>query len=302
MGLHDPATIGRTGRAAYVLSRAGNRRAVEPLLVQWQSSLALLEQVVRLRRVPANVTEPLVLGLADAAIRPPGEVIDRILHWTTDALLPALGPQAAGTAFDRESIARLASGDASDRSIVAWEGLSYDRNPLRVARRDLEALVFPATPWTDSDALDRLHVRLDQGLRSRDEARATADAFDALVATAGRSAIAGAPVDDDASRTLAAAARKLRSDPPLAGSGTSSEWHQDIAAPFGAAAGWAIRPIVYALAMTPLHGSPALLRDAWTFHALAGPDAGDDWCAGRGGRPGRSRVPAVDRAWSDRGC
>jgi hypothetical protein len=277
MGLHDPATIGRTGRAAYLLSRAGDRRTVEPLLVQWQSSLALLEQVTRLRRVPVNVTGPLVLALADAAIRPPDEVIDRILHWTTDALLPALAPQVAGTAFDRESIARLASGEASDRSVVVWEGLRYDRNPLRVARRDLDALVLPVAPFTDKDALERLHARLDQGLRSRDEARATAEAFDALLATTGRPAIAGAPIDDDVSRKLAAASRKLRSDPPLTRSGAPSEWHQDIAAPFGAAAGWAIQPIVYALAMTPLHGAPALLRDAWTFHALAGPDARDDW-------------------------
>lgn len=182
MGIHDAETIGRVGRAGYTLSRAADRRTIEPILARWQSSFALVEQAARLRRLPARVTTPLVLALADAAMRPPREVTDRILHWTTGTLLPVLAPGP-----DAESMARILS-DSSMQDKVIWEGLTYDRSPLRVARRDLDALTMPP-----------------------------------------------------------------------------------------AAAGEIVQPIVYAMAMTPLHQTPSLLRDAWTFHALSTPESRDDW-------------------------
>lgn len=279
MGFHEADTIARTGRSAYALSRAGDRRTIEPILTQWQSSFALLEQVARLRQVPARITRPLVLALADAAARPPREVTDRVLHWTTDTLLPALATHPETTGLDGESIARLASVDPSTRETVMWEGLSYERNPLRVARRDLDALAaLPAvSSRADPRALERLHGRLDQGFRSPDDARTMATDLDAIRIGLGRPAAEDPPGDDRFSRQLAAAARALRSDPPIAKAGPPPAPDLEVSTVFGAAADQVMQPIVYALAMTPLHETPSLLRDAWTFHALADPDAREDW-------------------------
>jgi hypothetical protein len=278
MGFHEADTIARTGRSAYALSRAGDRRTIEPILAQWQSSFALLEQVARLRHVPARITAPLVLALAKAAARPPREVTDRLLHWTTDMLLPAFATHPATTGLDRESIARLTAVDPSTRGTVIWEGLSYERSPLRIARRDLDALAAsPAPSRADSSALEQLHGRLDRGFRSPDEARTMATDLDAIRMGLQRPVGTGPQNDDRFSRQLAAAARALRSDPPIARAGPPPAPDLEVSTLFAAAADQVVQPIVYALAMTPLHETPSLLRDAWTFHALADPDAREDW-------------------------
>jgi hypothetical protein len=47
---------------------------------------------------------------------------------------------------------------------------------------------------------------------------------------------------------------------------------------FGAAEDLVIRPVVYGLAMTPLHQSPALQSEAWSFHQLVPASAvGGEW-------------------------
>jgi hypothetical protein len=279
MGVRDADTIARTGRAAYTLSRAADRKTVEPILARWQASFALLEQAARLRHLPARVTAPLVLSLADAATHPPREVTDRILHWITGTLLPVLAPGADAPRLDRESIARLVSVDARARGKVVWEGLSYDRNPLRVARRDLDALAAPAAVSSpgESSVLERLHSRLDQGFRSPGDARTMAADFDTIRMALQRPVSAGPQSDDRFSRQLLAAARALRTDPPMAKAGASPAPDLEVSSVFGAAADAVVQPIVYALAMSPLHQTPALQRDAWTFHDLAEPETREDW-------------------------
>ncbi len=279
MGIHDAEVIAQAGRSAYALSRAGDRKAIEPVVARWQSSLALVEQVARLRHLPARTTTPLVLALADAAARPPREVTDRLLHWTTDALLPALTPRSGAIAIDRDSLARLASADPATRQKVVWEGLTYDRNPLRIARRDLDALTAPPAVVAHNDVatLEPLHDRLDQGLRSPDDARKMATDLDVIRMNLARPAAIGPQGDDRFSRELAAAARGLRSDPPIAKGGPPPAPDLEVSNVFGAAADRTIQPVVYALAMTPLHGAPSLQREAWTFHELADSAAREDW-------------------------
>ncbi|MEO8484291.1 MAG: hypothetical protein ABI634_18930 [Acidobacteriota bacterium] len=279
MGTRDADTIGRMGRAGYALSRAADRTTIEPILARWQASLALVEQAARLRHLAPRVTSPLVLSLADAAVRPPRETTDRILHWMTDTLLPALAPLPDATNLGRESITRVLAMDSATRAKVIWEGLGYERNPLRVARRDVDALALSAgAPLrADQTALDRLHRRLDEGLRSPEEARNMATDFDAMRTVPGRPSLLGPQPDDRFNRQLGIAARALRTDPPIARSGAAPTPDLDVSNVFGAAADQIVQPVVYALAMTPLHQTPSLQADAWAFHDLSPAEARDDW-------------------------
>jgi len=277
MGIDDVDTVARAGRAGYTLSRAADRRIVEPILARWQASFGLVEQAARLRHVPASVTRPLILALADAASRPAREVTDRILHWTTEVFLPAVAPGADALRLDRESLVRITSADRSARERVTWEGLNYDRSPLRVARRNLDALTAtPTSASADAGVLERLHRQLDQGFRSSDDARKMATELDGMRRLE-RPSLTGPPSEGRFSKQLGVAARTLRADPPIAQGGTAPPPALEVSSVFGDAADDIVQPIVYALAMTPLHQTPALQVDAWTFHDLAAPEARDDW-------------------------
>ncbi len=278
MGLRDPALVARVGRAAYGLGRSGDRDTIAPVLARWQMCLALIEQTSRLRPIPMPDVERLVSGLADAAEQPAPRATVALLRWLTTAALPALDPSSAAAApFDVDAVVRaIAAGRASAGTRVTWEGLIYERNPLRVALRDLDGLL-QAGPRVKSDvvrALATVRARIDRGVRTTQDARDIATDFDVV-----RSGLPDAPSPAIArfDRALANAARALRD---LRGDVTKTSVLDmpDVSEAFGAAADAIVQPILYGLAMTPLHQPAALQAEAWSFHRLLpAAVADDDW-------------------------
>jgi hypothetical protein len=279
MGLNKAEIVARVGRSAYGLSRAGSRETIEPILARWQASLALLEQVSRLRHMQSGVLEPLVLSLADSALRPPGDVTDRLLHWTTETLLVALAPGGDAARLDGASLARLLAVDPRASTFVMWEGLAYERNPLRSAQRDVDALAAATTQpaRADAAAVDRLHRQMDRGLKTPEDARNIATDFDAILTSLGRGMPHGPAAEGRPGPRLDLA-------PPAAKTGRApsrpddpTESDRQVSGVLGEAADALVQPLVYALAMTPLHQTPSLQADAWKVHELAPSDRTDQW-------------------------
>jgi hypothetical protein len=277
MGVHDPALIARVGRAAYALSRSGDRTMVVPVLERWQTCLALIEQTSRLRPIPPPDIARLVSGLADVASQPVSRVTDALLRWLTTTALPALDPSGVPVEpFDADVIVRaIAAGRAAAGTRIMWEGLTYDRNPLRVALHDLDGLL-PIGAGTKSSTARAIAALYERASGTPRDARDIATDLDAVRTTMRN---ASSPAAERFDRDLADAARALRS-PRGADAATKSALLQipEVSEMFGAAEDLVIRPIVYGLAMTPLHQSPALQAEAWSFHQLVPASAaGSEW-------------------------
>lgn len=277
IGLRDPALVARVGRAAYGLGRSGDRETIAPLLARWQTCLALIEQTMRLRPIPPADVERLVSGLADAAEQPAPRVTGALLQWLTTTALPALDPSGAAGSLDTDALVRaIAAGRAAAGTRVTWEGLAYERNPLRVALRDLDGLL-QAGPRVKSDtvrALTAVRVRIDRGVRTIQDARDVATAIDLV-----RFGLPDAPSPaimrfDEALANAARALRDLRDDVTK----TAVLDMPAVSEAFGAATDTIVQPILYGLAMTPLHQPAALQAEAWSFHRLLPAAAADgDW-------------------------
>jgi hypothetical protein len=277
MGVHDPALIARVGRAAYALSRSGDRAMVVPVLERWQTCLALIEQTSRLRPIPPPDIARLVSGLADAASQPVSRVTDALLRWLTTAALPTLDPSgAAAEPFDADVIVRaIAAGRAAAGTRITWEGLTYERNPLRVALRDLDGLL-PIGSGMKSGTGRTLAALYERASGAPRDARNIAADLDALRTTARK---ASSPLAERFDRDLIEGARALRSSRGADAARKSALLQiPEISEMFGAAEDLVIRPVVYGLAMTPLHQSPALQSEAWSFHQLVPASAvGGEW-------------------------
>jgi hypothetical protein len=277
----DPAIIARVGQKAYTLSRSGEPNLVVPILARWQASLALLEQSSRFHHFSDDQMSRLVLALADTVDRPARLASDAIVQWVTNQFMPALEPGLAPRPLTRETLSRAVTSNATRVSPVrvTWEGLAYERSPLRVASRDLEALARSGLQASDLDlqAFDAARRRLDQGLHTPQDARDLASEFDALRASSGRAEAAPQGAARVRER-LDAAATALRRR-PVPQTPADVEMHfPEIYEVFGVAADAVIQPVVYALAMTPLHQPAALEADAWSFHRLVTASArGRDW-------------------------
>ena len=277
LGVDDAAAIAHVGRAAYALSRAGGRDTVEPVLARWQSALALLEQVSRVRPVPE--VDALVRTLADAAARPLPEVTEGVLHWVTDDLEPALAASAAGAPLETATLVKAIFGDRPRAGLrVTLDGLPYDRNPLRVAHRDIDQLLPPDSSMSD-------HGRTFAAIRRQAgrEMRTAADARDVAAELFRlRGEIPPSSPDtppDRLKRALEKAEKALEAWAFRSGQAPSAALEvPEVGEAVGVAADILIQPVVYALAMTPLHQNAALQSEAWSFHAIAQDKSkSDDW-------------------------
>lgn len=273
VGVRSPADVARVGRAAYALGRAGDRRRVEPLLARWQASLALVEQVVRVRRVPQADINRLVLALADAASQPLPLVTDALTRWATDVALPALAGAPDRVPLDPAAFAAIIGrgAPASSNAPIVWDTLAYDRNPVRLAGRDLDRLLSAGglVGRADIAAVARLQDRMTPVDGAPPVPRQLAVDLEQVTAAAGSPSHRRDPHDAMVESAIAALRGRSKGD-------------ARVIAEVADLVGWAddlvVQPIVYGVALTPLHQSATLLAEAWSFHRLA-PDSasGDDW-------------------------
>ncbi len=276
LGVRDPASIARVGRAAYGLSRSGDPTIVAPVLARWQMSLALIEQTSRLRPIAPADVERLVAGLADAATQPAPLVTGALIRWLASVALPALNPGVPSDPFDSDAIMRaIAAGRGAAGTRVTWEGLTYDRNPVRVAVRDLDRLLQagPRMNTGTARALAALYARLSQDPRAAQSPRDVATELDAI---RGAMPPSRPQAIESLDRRLVRAARALRES--RAADASAMLQLPDVAEAFGSAVDIVVKPIVYGLAMTPLHQAPSLQAEAWSFHQIVpAAAAGSEW-------------------------
>jgi hypothetical protein len=278
MRVTDPAVIARAGRAAYGLSRAGGRDAFLPVVSRWQAALALLEQADRLRPLPSADVARLVTALADAAEHPGPRVTDAIARWITTALIPALVPARPQSNLDVGTLQAVMTARAAGQSTrVTWEGLAYERSPLRLAARDVAAIVAAGrlTSHVDVRSLVEIADRFTRGVRDEAAALSLATDLDLLrrsLQTDEGMSPALVRLRDD----LDAASAELRAAHAPAGFARVLEWPA-IAAVRGDAVDAVVQPVVYALAMSPLHQPAALVGEAWSFHGAGQDAAAADW-------------------------
>lgn len=139
-GLSSPQLHATVARAARRLTWAGGQSRVSAALGRWQACLALLEQVQRTRRLPAEVVDSLLEGLAEL-VAPggslaPGGTADWVEQLAAAVAALPTSPVEGGVPHPISEdlfVQSATAAEAHDDNVIAWEGLDYEITPERAA-------------------------------------------------------------------------------------------------------------------------------------------------------------------------
>ena len=166
MGVDDPVVFAKVAGAARTLTKSGGVNDAGLVLARWQAILGLLEQRERLRALPRDLRDRLLVSLAEAT--PSSADAHGVLAgWFVEQFLPAFLEQTVDDAMlEAAAIDAFAGAGARQSDPVTWEGLEYvlDR-PGVVARQSVAVRQSQRLPRLgDMAALQRITRVLEDGV------------------------------------------------------------------------------------------------------------------------------------------
>ena len=274
MGVNDAAVLAEVAEAGMRLTLLGEIDRVEPALRQWQAALAIFEQIVRRRSLPADTRDGLLLSLSKLVPHDRAPAPGTVAEWVVEQLSPVLGVPAAGSNdYEAAAIKAWLAPEAQPTRTLSWEGLEYRIDRVGPVVRDATAVRagVKGPTLTQLEVLVRTRREMVAGVKALDRAKDIAARLDSV-----RKELLELRDDkneprfetedlEDAARTIA----KIRRDKDL---NRVSRQVEKLDYTFGVVTGYVLPALAYALAAAPTP-QPQIYADIAERHVnTASPD------------------------------